>query len=170
MKTASTSTLAIAFALVISLFIVGYEVFNEELPAESGKHEVGHDVDAIGFWRGATVWEQNRIELRLRPDSMMTFKAYKEMCPGTAIICALGAWRMKNDSVIEMYELPNSKLVPFLSTFPEMKDSPELPYVVSMVVTGTYIIKDGKIWNMNKDGSRNLTQFFNRVEEPEKAK
>jgi hypothetical protein len=164
MKTASTSTLAIAFVLAISLFLVGYEVYDEEFPDKNQQSE------AIGFWRGASVWEQNRIELRLRPDSMMTFKAYKEMCPGTAIICALGSWRMKNDSVIEMYEMPNSKLVPFFTTFPEMKDSPELPYVMSVVVTGTYIIKDGKIWNMNKDGSRNLTQFFDRVEEPTKAK
>ncbi|MGL4599389.1 MAG: hypothetical protein ACRCYO_17835, partial [Bacteroidia bacterium] len=126
MKTASTSSLAIAFVLAISLFIVGYEVFKEEVPTSKPSEKI--DVDVIGFWRGATIWQENRIELRLRPDSMMTFKAYKEMCPGTVILCALGAWRMKNDSVIEMYELPNSKLVPFFATFPEMENSPELPY------------------------------------------
>lgn len=111
------------------------------------------EVNPIGVWENTTHWDNNAITLKVRPDSIMLFKAEKSFCPGTKFFVAAGKWHLEQDSFLVMDPFPDGRPIELQEYFPElMQSQKDSSNVILVAINARLIIRDSTIYDVNLEG------------------
>ncbi len=124
-------------------------------------------VSPIGVWQNPVQWDNNKITLTVRPDSVMMFKAEKSFCPGTKFFISIGKWHIEQDSFLVMEPFTDGRHYELHELFPELVQSQkDSMNVISLDVNAKLIFNKEHVYDVQPDGKRSPERFYNKIGEP----
>lgn len=124
------------------------------------------EIKPIGVWENTTHWDNNAITLKVRPDSVMLFKAEKMYCPGTKFFVAAGKWHIEQDSFLVMDPFTDGRTLELQEYFPELMQShKDSANVIVLSVNAKLIIRDSLIYDMSPEGKAVRERTYRKTAE-----
>lgn len=124
------------------------------------------EVNPIGVWENTTHWENNAITLKVRPDSVMLFKAEKSFCPGTKFFVAAGKWHLEQDSFLVMDPFTDGRPVELQEYFPElMQSQKDSSNVIVLSINAKLLIRDSTIFDISPEGKAVTERNYRKTSE-----
>lgn len=120
--------------------------------------------DPVGVWENTTHWENNAITLKVRPDSIMLFKAEKSFCPGTKFFVSIGKWHVEQDSFLVMEQISEDFVYDLQQYFPElMQTSRDSANVFALALTAKLIMRDSLLYDLSPEGGAAVERTYRKT-------
>lgn len=118
----------------------------------------------VGTWQSHTNWENNKITITVRPDSVMLFKAEKSFCPGTKFFVGVGKWVIVNDSILEMRQFTDGRRYKLEEIFPELiQTQRDSANVMALDMSVRLLMNDSHLYDINPQGKRNMDRYYDKI-------
>ncbi|MGL5888394.1 MAG: hypothetical protein ACRC3B_00835 [Bacteroidia bacterium] len=119
--------------------------------------------EVIGEWKSHEPWNNREVTLKVRSDSTMVFIGQVSKEGKKQFFVTIGDWFIRNDSILEMKQITDGRRYDPKDLFPELYASGDSANIIAAPVTATYIIGETNLYNIAKDGTREMTQYFDRI-------
>lgn len=119
--------------------------------------------EVIGEWKSHEPWNNREVTLKVRPDSTMIFIGMTNEKGKKQFFVTIGDWSIRNDSILELRQITDNRRYNPKDLFPELYASGDSANIIAVPITATYIIGETNLYNITKDGSREMAEYFDRI-------
>lgn len=119
--------------------------------------------DVIGTWKSHEPWNNREVTLKIRPDSTMIFIGMTNEKGKKQFFVTIGDWKIRKDSILELVQITDNRKYNPKELFPELYASGDSANIIAVPITAAYIIGEKNLYNIRKDQTREMNQYFDRV-------
>jgi hypothetical protein len=132
--------------------------------AKAGQVKASYEpAEVIGEWKSHEPWNNREVTLKVRPDSTMIFIGMTNEKGKKQFFVTIGDWSIRNDSILELKQITDNRRYNPKDLFPELYASGDSANIIAVPITATYIIGETNLYNIAKDGTREMAQYFDRI-------